>query len=140
MRIPSQIGQGEFDLNPGLERIAGILSGDEATIDGCDKLTGQWYRLLLAKCYYSCPTIDPRTIIHSSASPNSIEHTILADLINRIFELEKVGFFCIDVFKNVKTYKYKYRIQIFEKVGTIITYLKLNVTKLFENPAPRLSF
>ena len=77
-------------MNPGFERIAGILCGDEATIDACGDLCGQWYRLLLAKCYFSCPTIDPRTIIHSSASPSTIEHTILADLINRIFELEKV--------------------------------------------------
>jgi len=76
-------------MNPGFERIAGILCGDEATIDACGDLCGQWYRLLLAKCYFSCPTIDPRTIIHSSASPSTIEHTILADLINRIFELEK---------------------------------------------------
>ena len=46
----------DFDEYPGLERVAGILVGDEATIDDCRPLVGQWYRLLIAKCFLLCPT------------------------------------------------------------------------------------
>jgi len=73
-------------------KLVGILCGDEEIIDTCLHLTGQWYRLLLAKCYYTCPTIDPRTVIHSSSVPptlGALENTILNQLINRIFELDK---------------------------------------------------
>ena len=46
----------DFDRYPGVEKIAGILAGDETTLDTCLPLVGQWYRLLIAKCFYLCPT------------------------------------------------------------------------------------
>ena len=50
------IDQTDFDAFPGVEKIAGILAGDENTIDSCLPLLGQWYRLLIAKCFFLCPT------------------------------------------------------------------------------------
>ena len=46
----------DFERYPGVEKIAGILAGDETTLDTCLPLVGQWYRLLIAKCFYLCPT------------------------------------------------------------------------------------
>ena len=50
------IDQTDFDQYPGVEKIAGILAGDEKTIDSCLPLVGQWYRLLISKCFFLCPT------------------------------------------------------------------------------------
>jgi len=79
-----------FDDYPGLERVAGIICGDEATIDDCLPLVGQWYRLLIAKCFLLCPTADPRIIINSSNTPiqKDADNQALMDLIDRIFELD----------------------------------------------------
>ena len=98
-----------FDDYPGLERVAGIICGDEATIDDCLPLVGQWYRLLIAKCFLLCPTAgefflysiwsfhkslisDPRIIINSSNTPiqKDADNQALMDLIDRIFELDVV--------------------------------------------------
>jgi len=80
----------DFDDYPGLERVAGIICGDEATIDDCLPLVGQWYRLLIAKCFLLCPTTDPRIIINSSNIPaqNDADNQALMDLVDRIFELD----------------------------------------------------
>jgi len=78
----------DFDRYPGVEKIAGILAGDETTLDSCLPLVGQWYRLLIAKCFYLCPTTDPRLMINSSNIEGQSKDHVLVDLINRIFELE----------------------------------------------------
>ena len=54
--IADSFNEIDFDEYPGLERVAGIICGDEATIDDCLPLVGQWYRLLIAKCFLLCPT------------------------------------------------------------------------------------
>lgn len=83
------IDQTDFDQYPGVEKIAGILAGDEKTIDSCLPLVGQWYRLLISKCFFLCPTADPRLCINSGNMNNlEEENTVMIDLINRIFELE----------------------------------------------------
>ena len=51
VQVQDLISQGVIDINPHLEKIAGILIGDEVTIDGCLQICGgQWYRMGMSKC------------------------------------------------------------------------------------------
>ena len=54
--VEHEIGKMDFNNYEAIKKIAGIIVGDEITLDACLPLVGQWYRLLIAKCFFICPT------------------------------------------------------------------------------------